>query len=115
MILLGLLLGLMTGLAAVPAQAGPPGGQIAPVTAIWGCDAPAGRTCYFSIQFAGGGVRNFSLPAGARTAEGGVTPGLDHYLVSMEVANLGDVMRCRELSLMGRACRKKTVDAGYND
>jgi hypothetical protein len=90
---------------SVPAQA--------PVQ--WGCDAPAGRICYFSIQFASGGVRNFSLMSGQRIVVGGVNPGTDRYQVSLDAPNLGDVNRCRQLSAMGRSCQSKMVDSGYND
>jgi hypothetical protein len=82
---------------------------------LWGCDAPAGRTCYFSIQFAASGVRNFSLPAGRKMAMGGVTPGVDRYQVSIDAPNLGDLNRCKQLIAVGRSCQRKVVDASYND
>ncbi len=82
---------------------------------LWGCDAPAGRTCYFSLQFASGGVRNFSLPAGRKMAVGGVTAGQDQYQVSIDAPNMGDIHRCRQLVAVGRSCVRKVVDAAYND
>ena len=81
----------------------------------WGCDAPVGRTCYFSIQFAHGGVRNFSLLSGRKTMVSGVTPGRDQYQVSIDAANLGDANRCKQLMTMGRSCQRKPIDANYND
>jgi hypothetical protein len=86
-----------------------------PAPTVWGCDAPAGRTCYFSIQFANGGVRSFSLPAGRKMAMGGVTAGQDQYQVSIDAPNLGDVNRCKQLVAVGRSCMRKIVDASYND
>ena len=91
------------------------GSALAQGSVQWGCDAPVGKMCYFSIQFAGGGVRNFSLPAGRKTMVGGVTPGRDQYLVSIDAPNLGDVQRCRQLIAVGRVCQVKTVDPSYND
>ena len=91
------------------------GSALAQVPVQWGCDAPVGKTCYFSIQFAAGGVRNFSLLAGRKTTVGGLTPGRDQYLVSVDAPNMGDVNRCRQLIAMGRSCQAKIVDPNYND
>jgi hypothetical protein len=99
--------GLSSLFAAIPA--------IAQGSVQWGCDAPVGRTCYFSIQFAGGGVRNFSLLSGRKTMVGGVTPGRDQYLVSIDAPNMGDIARCRQLIAVGRVCQAKVVDPNYND
>ena len=87
---------------------------LAQASVQWGCDAPARRTCYFTIQ-SPGGARSFSLPAGGRMIVSGVMPGRDHYQVSLDAPNLGDVNRCRQLNLMGRTCHIKTVDTAYND
>jgi hypothetical protein len=81
----------------------------------FGCDAPTGKTCYFSIQFASGGVRSFALPSGRKTVVSGVTAGRDAYLVSLDAPNLGDLNRCRQLNSMGRSCQRKAVDPSYND
>jgi hypothetical protein len=93
----------------------PSGSVLAQGSVQWGCDAPVGKICYFSIQFAGGGARNFSLPAGRRMMVGGVTPGRDQYLVSIDVPNGGDIRRCRQLIAVGRSCQVKAVDPNYND
>ncbi len=92
-----------------------PAASVAQGSVQWGCDAPVGKTCYFSIQFASGGVRDFSLPAGRKTMVGGVTPGRDRYLVSIDAPNLGDINRCRQLMAVGRICQAKIVDPSYND
>jgi hypothetical protein len=101
---------LLGACAGSPSAAQPPSGPL-----IWGCDAPVGRTCYFSIQFAAGGVRNFSLPSGRKMTVTGVIAGRDHYQVSIEAPNLGDPNRCRQLVTMGRSCIRKPVDSSYND
>jgi len=80
----------------------------------WGCDAPVGKTCYFSI-FTRGGLRNFSLAGGRRTTVAGVIVGRDEYLVSIDAPNFGDLNRCRQIIAMGRQCQRKAVDSGYND
>ena len=81
----------------------------------WGCDAPAGRTCYFSIFNEHGVLRSFSLPAGRKTSIAGVVVGRDEYLVSIDAPNLGALNRCRQLIAMGRQCQRKAVDSSYND
>lgn len=81
----------------------------------FGCDAPGRRVCYFSIQFASGGVRNFNLRAGEKTLEYGLTPGADRYQMSLDLPNLGDVNRCRTLSVQGHTCRTKLIGTDYND
>jgi hypothetical protein len=91
------------------------GAALAQGATQWGCDAPFGRTCYFSIQFATGGVRNFSLMSGRKTVMSGVAPGRDQYLVSVDAPNLGDASRCRQLTAVGHLCQRKVVDPSYND
>jgi len=81
----------------------------------WGCDAPFGRTCYFSIQFAGGGVKNFSLISGRKIVMAGVVAGRDEYLISVDAPNLGDASRCKQLTAVGHLCQRKVVDPSYND
>jgi len=90
-------------------------GRAASTTTPFGCDAPGRRVCYFSVQFAFGGVRSFSLRQGERTTQSEVTPGVDRYQMSLDLPNFGDVNRCRTLSVQGHPCRAKLVDPGYND
>lgn len=97
----------------VLALSGWAGAVAAQVPVQWGCDAPVGRTCYFSL-ITGGGVRSFSLAAGRKTTLSGVVIGRDEYLVSIDAPNFGDLNRCRQLIAVGRQCQRKAVDA-YND
>jgi hypothetical protein len=97
----------VSGALAVPA--------LAQGSVQWGCDAPVGKTCYFSIQLATGGTRSFSLPSGRKMTVSGVTPGQDRYLVSIDAPNMGDINRCRQLVAVGRVCQAKVVDPSYND
>ena len=98
-------------LSAVVVSAAPASAQ-GPIQ--WGCDAPTGKICYFSLQ-SGGAVRNFSLGAGRKTMVLGVTPGRDYYFASIDAPNLGDANRCRQLNALGHTCQRKTVDSSYND
>jgi hypothetical protein len=105
---LGLALG---ALAAAPAPGFAQGAQ----AVSFGCDAPAGRTCYFAVQGGGAASRLFSLPSGRRAQIGGLRPGLDLYLVSLDAPNNGDLNRCRQLTVLGHVCQRKVVDSSFND
>jgi len=85
-----------------------------PSLPVFGCDAPGGRTCYFTLLLPGG-AQSFSLQPGSRRAVTGAVPGRDSYVVSFGVPNYGDVSRCRSMAAMSRGCERKIVDAGYND
>lgn len=50
----------------------------------FGCDAPPGYTCYFSITYDKGlSLKNFILDGGQRTIISGLTPGVDFYTVAI--------------------------------
>ena len=84
-------------------------------TVEWGCDAPAARTCYFTVLSASGAARSFSLLSGRRILVPDVVPGRDQYFVSLDAPSLGDMTHCRQLIALGHLCQRKVVDLGYND
>lgn len=60
------------------------GGPALAANATFACGAQGNDTCYFSVYYASGGVRNFTMKAGEQDAISGISIGLDKYCVTVE-------------------------------
>jgi hypothetical protein len=84
-------------------------------TAIWGCDAPAGHTCYFAIISTTGAVRNFTMTAGQKYSVPGVQVGADYYFVAIDQAAPTNQPACATIVKKGGFCKASIVNAQYNN
>jgi hypothetical protein len=74
----------------------------APVTVPFGCDARAGKTCYFELFLGPHATRMVQLLAGMKESFPGIQIGQDHYCVDMS-------------GPPGPKCDQKVIKADYNN
>lgn len=81
-------------------------------TVTFGCDASPPDKCYFSILYATGGRRNFTMNAGERDQISGVEPGRDRYMVMINRRPPNNYSEC---TTSGNWCKRAKVKEGYNN
>ena len=83
-------------------------------TVQWGCDAEGSSTCYFSIRYSSGSLRDFTMRGGARDQISEVVPGRDQYCVCVDTPTPADFGQCNN-GFQGKFCKRATVQRGYNN
>lgn len=82
--------------------------------AAFGCDAPAGHFCAFTLFRADHTRTSFGLRGGERAAIQ-ASPGLDRYIVVIDQQAVRDSGACPALLASGRFCKAAPVGSGYNN
>lgn len=101
-----LVLTMLSG-AAAPARAAQPRGV------PFGCDAPAGHKCAFTIVHADGRVEAYGMGAGERYTLPAV-PTMDRYVVTVDHAPIG-INDCPAAAQRGVFCKAAVVRREYNN